>query len=355
MNIITTGALLALLVGCGAGQDEMSVSFSEGRRVERPKSPQPPKSEDVVVAEPIKKEEPIPVGDEIIHVENGVSTEFFLADKIEQAIDLVWVMDNSGSMGDEIAKVRDNFAKFNNDVSSLSKLNMAVISGGELSDLGDTYENLTHVEANVGSHSPLKVFSAAVCDERGSKGSRSIFDDTEVCGYMVQSEITDEDAIESSRGKLKEFFRPESKHVVIVVTDDDAGGVDEKNFQKILKRTKVNPNLEVYGFIGKSGSYGCDMASRGRSYEAIASKTGGKTFDICEDWTKHFKELTKSVLQFKERPLKLQNTAKKVRSIKVGDKTLSRDQWEMTRGNVIILKNVSLDEDSEKISVTYEW
>ena len=320
MKTISALAVAMLLGSCGeSGMD--TVQFSGSPRIENPSTP---KSEDAVA------EKPKQVAEEIIEVSDTESVEFFLTEKIQQDIDLVWVFDNSGSMDDEYEIVRSNFAAFFDNVAEDSNLNMAVLSGESFDGVDLASRNVKHVEAKVGSFSSLKFLSAALCEEGLSEKGGGLFSDDTICGEKVDSSSLE-------IGDL-----------------DDAKGVTDRNFLKLMKYHKVSSDIEFYGFIGKDGSRLCDIARRGKSYENIAKKSGGKTYDICDDWTRHFDDLTESVLKVRNRPLKLAKTPKTIKWVKVGGRYLKDHQW-ILYNDTVVLKGVKLEEDDDEISVKYTW
>jgi hypothetical protein len=353
MKLIATVAAIALLGACGSN-DEASVQFSGTSTVAKPKNPVEPKSDDLVVEAPPEEVESIVVADDII-VAEGESTEFFFANKIEQEINLVWVVDNSYSMDDENATVRRNLSDFADELSDSSNLNMALIGGPELGgiDFGDNY--VEHVITNVGSYDSLQMVSAALCDKSSSQGQSAPFKDYKVCGKNVSGKRHQANYISNVNGKLNGFFKEHAKNIVVIVSDDDASGIDEDNFLSTLKGNGITNDIKLYGFIGKSRSSRCDMATRGTSYEKIAEKTGGATYDICGNWSESFEDLTKSVLTIERRPIKLEKKPSKINWVKIGDKVLHHRQYYISRGNVVVIKGYDLEEEAGDISINYEW
>ena len=252
MKTISALAVAMLLGSCGeSGMD--TVQFSGSPRIANPSTP---KSEDAVA------EKPKQVAEEIIEISDTESVEFFLTDKIQQDIDLVWVFDNSGSMDDEYEIVRSNFAAFFDNVAEDSNLNMAVLSGESFDGVDLASRNVKHVEAKVGSFSALKVLVLALCEEGLSEKGGGLFSDDTICGEKVDSSSLEIGDLDDAKGKLHGFFRPGAKHIVVAVTDDDAKGVTDRNFLELMKYHKVSSDIEFYGFIGKDGSRLCDIARR---------------------------------------------------------------------------------------------
>lgn len=178
MKYITTAMLIALAAGCGEELD-MNQTFSQGHSVANPSTPAPEKpeqSQDAVRQIPVIEEtEEITVADEVIEISPNEITEVFLTEKMEQAIDLMWVLDNSNSMGDEHAKILANFSSFMSEVSGRSKLKMGVISSKGKWGIDLTSYGVEQVDATTGSMTALSLAAASLCDASRSDSNGSGF------------------------------------------------------------------------------------------------------------------------------------------------------------------------------------
>ena len=349
MKILATVTALVLLGGCGSS-DEDSVRFSGTSRVaERKPEPTVKPIVKELDAEPVKIEKPQVVAEEVPARD---TTEFFLSNSVQQQINMIWVVDNSGSMYDENEYVRQNLSDFASKVADNSNLNIALIGGSELSGIYYGDNKVNHLKTNVGSYDALQMVSAALCTEpdTGDNLSRK-----QICGRKMSKGRFQGNYVSNVRGKLDGFFQDYAKNIVVVVTDDDASGVDENNFLSLLAGQNIPTDLQVFGFIGKSFSRSCEKASRGSAYERLAEETGGKTYDICDDWGESFDDLTESVLKIERRPIKLERKPKKINWVKIDDKIINPRLYYLSRDNFLVIKGYDLEENAGDISVNYKW
>lgn len=185
--------------------------------------------------------------------------------KAEGKVDLIWVVDNSGSMSQEAEIVRDNLSAFIDYVKQRSDLKFKLISAAG--------SNSTLVELPVAADSQFSQINRSV----GSWNGLTLLSD-----YI-------------ENGELSSFFRPSALKYVVMVTDDNS----EMGAQTFLNKFKnVHPNSEitVSGFIGLGSSQSPCQAAKGDEYLDLKNKTNGYMFNICdEDWSQHFSDLADHV------------------------------------------------------------
>src|SRR5690606_23389787 len=79
-------------------------------------------------------------------------------------------------------------------------------------------------------------------------------------------------------GRILAEFRPRSRRVYILVSDDDSTVVHEENFLSLVRPFAGTRAPLVYGFAGIAGTSAtggnCFLASYGRSYTRLAAATG---------------------------------------------------------------------------------
>ena len=257
-------------------------------------------------------------------------SESFDLELRESLLDVVWFIDNSGSMSEEAQQVRVNFDRFIDSVADQTNLKVGLVSTDSPVGLSDTSVKLSpealakghkQITTRIGSTNSLAIAAAASCAAADtslvlSPTDRNLLEymDTgsKICGIDAFSytpgfldqysengdwiEQSDSIVGEGSRGSLSDFYREGATQIFVFVTDDDAEAVNEVNFLSGFEQSVPNIKPVVYSFSGLSSS-NCDIARVGTAYEALAAATKGKNFDICApDWTEQFKELGTSVV-----------------------------------------------------------
>jgi len=106
----------------------------------------------------------------------------FVADLTRKA-DVVWVIDNSGSMAEEADNVRKNFEAFLSTVSAVRDLKTALVSSygtnGTQMALPEKYqgqENYTHFKRRIGSTDALTIAAKLSCKPTGTGQYKSCED-----------------------------------------------------------------------------------------------------------------------------------------------------------------------------------
>ena len=181
---------------------------------------------------------------------------------IRRSLDIVWIIDESGSMDSHNQKVETNLDGFNASV-----------------------ENFANVQTFSSKEAGWDVFSRNSLDcilwdlSVGSEGDcrrpNSFF------------------ARQKSSSDLKDFLRADSVKVVVFVTDDDS----DINADSFLQQAPSElENTKYFGFVGKSSCADSEIENVGQVYEQLANLSGGEMFSLCDpDWTAKFSKLTDSI------------------------------------------------------------
>lgn len=298
------------------------------------------------------------------------ATETFAVTESEGLLDLVWVIDNSGSMNEEAAQVRDNFSKFLTTVEARADVHVALVSAkaeGSRSTgvtLPDAFvqKGGVQLEHSVQSNDPLMVAALATCAAAQSsfppfdENSTSEFMDAKVCGKSLQVDtFLGGDTYADVIGKLSSFFRPQAKPIYVFVTDDEALEVTDQNFVSLVQPALGAQAPAVFAFSGRDNRSGCRISRRGLAYEALAKATGGATYDMCEpDWSANFTELSKSVGAIASLTFTLKGpNVGKIKSVAVDGQQLSVYDYDVN-GNVVTLKQASVPKGSKEVVITYD-
>jgi len=190
-------------------------------------------------------------------------------------VDIVWVIDNSGSMSEEASLVQTNLNSFATAFASLGiDLHVVLITAPGYVEvpapLGTDASRFLRVGASVGSHNSL-------------------------------------DVLLSSFPMYSGFLRRSAVMHFIDVTDDESSmgpgafvtamqGMLGKNFRFHSIASPPGSTHSPFGLgitmDGCSGPSG-DAADNGDNYWSLSSMTGGRTFSICSaDWSGLFAELS---------------------------------------------------------------
>lgn len=254
------------------------------------------------------------------------STTVQVGQKTHSDLDLVWVIDNSGSMTQEIAHVRSNLDRFTNSISTQSNLKMALISAPSGS-LGlalrtDDPNRFFQINQSVSSTNALRLTASAFCEN--ANGACSMFSSSGL------------------NGKLTSFLRPNSKKVFVVVTDDESE-IDPELFSAAFRQTFPSQEMALFGFIGLGASESPCQARTGARYKKLALDTKGETFNICDqDWTPTFSRLAANVLSLVAPVVPLKHPANQVEIIHVilDGQPLDQSQYQVSSSGILI--NVDL-------------
>ncbi len=249
--------------------------------------------------------------------------EFKVDGQKYRPIDLVWVIDNSGSMSQEVEQVRANFANFISSVKTRTDLNIAVISAVQSyashrltlpADFNEAGGVL--VDRAVGSHDSLYLLASAMCS-------------TETAGHDLCNNSY------PIRGSLVDFFRADSNKVFVFVTDDNSS-LDYNEFLDFVPLA-IGQEATAFGFISLGKQLSPCQARPGDEYRNMALDTGGDFFNICEtDWSQHFGKLVDAVHRVSQTRFSLERDVKEGVAVFVNGKRLADDQFEFTRRQVEI-------------------
>ncbi len=295
----------------------------------------------------------VQVGDVVVNGNSVVQTIPLNASS--KKVDLVWLIDNSGSMGDEAANVRNNFSSFISTLGSSTDLKLALISststmsssGGTGVTLPVSGPNYLQVPTFVNSNDALSLAAVATCPNNGPGM---------VCGQPILTPgfgfDPEFDGVNPS-GKLVNFFRSDAHRVYVVVTDDEAYDVNESNFLSLVTPYSFNRRPTVFAFIGKVSQADCHISRRGTAYESLAATTGGETFDICEkNWQPHFAKLTSSVENIASKEFILNKTPVRIVSVKLDGQVLATTQYSID-GNKLVLADNVVSAQNKMVTVEY--
>jgi hypothetical protein len=188
--------------------------------------------------------------------------------------DIVWIIDASPSMVDEIATVQQNLSTFAASIASAGVdhhvIMLAPLDVAADTPLGMDPAHYLHVVSPVDSHNALQL----LLDQYGDYAA---------------------------------FLRPEAALHFIVVTDDESF-VPASDFRTQMQQRAGKPfhfhsiaseDVNGFGCVGECGlPIVCGAFAPGREYYALSDATGGEKISICvSDWSAVFGPLQQAVIE----------------------------------------------------------
>lgn len=216
------------------------------------------------------------------------------AERGQRGSNIVWVVDNSGSMDEEAAIVQQNLNAFVQSIAAagLSDYRVVLITEAGFvnvpAPLGTDMMHFRQIDENVKSDEPLT-------DLLGRYNDYADFLLKGVVTHFVtvtddESEVTAENFVENMKLRLASDFKVHS--IASPPGDMSAAGGGS-----------IFDDDDEEGCQGKFGA----AAEQGIQHWEVSKLTGGLTFSICsEDWSSLFKELAKEVEQSAAVPCNLE-------------------------------------------------
>ena len=285
-----------------------------------------------VTTEPILPPAPIPTP----------KSEVFLLSKAFGKVNLIWVLDNSGSMQQEATYVKENMDKFLQTLEQRSDVTLALVSDQEQeSALVSTRYSLPEamlarghrqVVENVKSANALRIVQTSFAapwatpqeEEQYYEQLQKTYEARELqeAADLIAAQPDAKETLESLavsratfavnqqrsldmsvRGKLTDFYSNDSRNVLVVVTDDESDLEAEEFIEQLSQQGISRESFTFFAFAGTTPradalALDCRIARQGVHYQKLAEISSGKVFDICAtDWQVHFDELAKQVVR----------------------------------------------------------
>ncbi len=253
------------------------------------------------------------------------------------AFDIIWVVDNSGSMSDELAGVKEHINKFAQVISQ---------SGVDFHLIMVSEKGPGSLEICVGE--PLAGGSCA-------DGPQFLHIDREV-GSTDAPDILFE--VAAGDPAFQGFVRPGSRRAVIFVTDDDS----TTSASTVLAALPGFPSLSgavIHSVIGTTRQECPDLADEGDEYRIMSQQTGGLILPICcDDYAQLVNALALDVTQQNGRfTLERPAVASSVRVYSVDNtntRTAIRDGWTYDADlRAVVFTPESLPAAGTQLVVTY--
>ena len=209
-------------------------------------------------------------------------------------VDIIWVIDSSPSMDDEIAIIQDNLNAFTARIGASGlDYRVVLIAAEEFTP--------TNGRDYFGVCIPPPLSGAPGCPDTDSER------------YLhVREGVHSADALSkllATRPQYAHFLRPGAGLHIVVVTDDDQGrGADVDDFfaAGFGDSVYVHSIVDEVGRPAGCGPFGdpCSCGdARGQTYIDLSEETGGVVVSVCsEDWAPIFASLEARVRQGNEIP-----------------------------------------------------
>lgn len=200
-----------------------------------------------------------------------------------EGVDIIWAVDSSASMFEEIAAVTNNLNNFATFIGAQSIDYHVILMGTTLG--------------------PPILCLDCICIPQPLGGPNC----TDGPRYRyIHEQVSSTDALEllvEHYPKYKDFLRPQTTKHFVVVTDDNSAKSADWFKAELAKLT--DPGF-AKGFVfhsivgyGTDTVDGCPTAAEyGEVYVTLSDETGGAKFPICEpNWTPIFTQLAQAVVQ----------------------------------------------------------
>jgi len=212
-------------------------------------------------------------------------------------VDILFVIDNSGSMGSNQTNLENNFDTFMNAFTAAGvSYHIALITTDSYDFVGDIITPATP--------DPVVAFNTQV-DSIGTRGS------TMEAGLWAAHQSTT--VGDASPGSATGFFRPTSRLVVVYVSDEPdwssyrASSMDPADYSASLLSLKSSPSLVSAHAIAGDYPSGCSSnggAQFGDGYYDVVNDLGGTFMSICaSDWSTTMDTLARESIAMSEFPL----------------------------------------------------
>lgn len=288
------------------------------------------------------------------HTEGMMHTESFEArlsstEEAARPIHMLWVVDNSGSMSEEIAAVRAGISSFVSGLASHTGVEVTMIT--QVSDSG-RYA----IPAAVLSGADVHVVNYVVPSQHKLHHIAEYLSAPLALKYgflkvkALPAHLSDHPSADFIRA-------PEALKVFVVVTDDVEQKTGHGQLASMSLLTMLNDlyagdlsSFRFYGFLsgGEGGHY--------KDYLLLLNELGGERFDIMNlppsGWQDVLKKAQdKLIAEVVQRSFKLKKPAKKVLEVKIGGRSLSEKEFSVAHSKLLI--KASSVKEGDKIEVVY--
>lgn len=242
-------------------------------------------------------------------------------------LDMIWVIDNSGSMNEEAALVRKNFDAFLTALNKSTNFRLLLVSqqgnSGTSVSIPSSFDSATHKQIN----------------------------------QRVESKDGPQVLLNQLKVLPAGFLRDDSKKIVVFVTDDNSSLASASFMSSLVAQQKWSAkDVSVSSFIGLDKASSPCMDKEGVVYKELATSTGGRNYNIClQDWSAHFNDLINASVSKAVRRFTLGvEVVKSISAVKVNGMALDKSAYSVSGKVVTLADGVNLPENS-MVSVDYKY
>ncbi len=291
----------------------------------------------------IKSNDPMHASFEVKQYGEGVIEEWYI-DSWEQeeipVLDILWVIDNSGSMASHQSNLSTNISYFMNNFIQLGvDYNMAVITTDR--------HNFAQIITNQDANAVTLLAQSVVTGTYGSGIERGI--------QMAYDSLSDS----NYAGLGGVFFRQDAKLVVIFVSDEpDHSHATWTSYTSFFDQLKPAGNFIPFGIIGDPpsgcGGGGWQGAMYGAGYFELIKHYGGSWYSICEtDWGTQLQSLGNQVVTQSRFTLSESDPVEETINVFVDGQQLEEGWSYDSASNQVVFEADYIPEPGETIRVEY--
>ncbi len=221
-----------------------------------------------------------------------------------RTVDVLFVVDNSGSMGEEQRNLSDNFDTF---IAGAERFENNYQLGVVTTDMQNDAHQGRLVAPRVMERGPgiegqfqdaIRVGTNGAGEERGLEASQRAlsdplaFDTGVMCGGDADCQEPDTCIEGVCGGQNRGFLREEAVLEVVYVSDEDDQSTAALDFYvdflKSIKGFRNESRMHAHAIVGAADGRAANCASddgdasAGRRYVEVANRTGGQVHSICE-------------------------------------------------------------------------
>ncbi len=267
----------------------------------------------------------------------------------DRELDIVWVIDNSGSMGEEIEHVRKNLKEFVSYVGSFSKLSTSVVSKTDSA----TYD--AKLTLDIRGLETVKNFFPINHLIQSLDGlywaSRYFCKDLKLCNDALIRPYCKDDTCRATHYKdlsalgANQVLRSSANKALVFVTDDESKEMSSTRFLSLYANFYPVEKLKVFSFVTLSKTESPCGYAEGAVYKDLSKKTGGKVFNICDlDWRPHFEEIASALEKIIKNQFAI-GPKRTVQSVAIDGKLIAAEQYKVI-GDEVQINSPALREDS---------
>lgn len=267
---------------------------------------------------------------------------------IRAATDILFTLDRSGSMGDEIENVANNFDVF---VATLSGLDADFHAAVAVGDVGCVAGPDPYIDASFSESAAVDAFTTMADWPRvlvpyGSNEER---------GFMVAEAALSSKNI-GAGGCNDEFYRDDAFLSIVHVSDEPDQSVNTWSYYvSLFQSLKADPEDVVINAVAGDYPTGCAGASAGTGYYEGTVATGGVFLSICStDWARSLEDLAAESVSVNDTFTLTQNAVPQTIEVKI-DGVRINVGWEYeVSTNSVVFDRDFIPAGGSQIEVYYE-